>query len=373
MTEYLESMSTDIVIKVLMALALSVTFCGEMYGWQKRQVESLGTNEIRPSYRRNTPAIGYVSLIGLMILYEIVFDGSETARGEVLTELFGSFLHISLYYSVLLIVIGHLRNRISARTCAELWLFPSIAVCFLYGYVGKNDPLFVIKLPLNVLKIAVVVWFIGAVVVFLAYVGSHVHFRKKILEGAVPVEDPVILRVWQEQKEICHVEEDLGLVISDQIKTPLSIGLLRRTIRVVLPDRDYTKEELALIFRHELIHISRDDSGSKLYMAVCTALCWLNPLAWKAMERSAEDMELSCDETVLLGADEKTRQQYGTLILETAGDQRGFTTCLSATGRSLRYRLKHIVKERPIRSGILVTGVVMFLFFHDLRHCFCGL
>ena len=63
---------------------------------------------------------------------------------------------------------------------------------------------------------------------------------------------------------------------------------------------------------------------------------------WMAMERSAQDMELSCDETVLLEADDVTRRRYAGLLLATAGDSRGFTTCLSASASALRYRLRNV-------------------------------
>ena len=45
-------------------------------------------------------------------------------------------------------------------------------------------------------------------------------------------------------------------------------------------------------------------------------------------------------ETVLLDADSSVKRQYAGLLLKTAGDERGFTTCLSASAGALRYRLK---------------------------------
>ena len=82
---------------------------------------------------------------------------------------------------------------------------------------------------------------------------------------------------------------------------------------------------------------------------------------WIAMRKSADDMELSCDETVLLGADDATRKQYAILLLDTAGDERGFTTCLSATANAMRYRLQNITKPVKRRSGALIVGAVFFI------------
>ena len=39
-------------------------------------------------------------------------------------------------------------------------------------------------------------------------------------------------------------------------------------------------------------------SRGQLAFAFCTALCWFNPFLWIAMRKSAEDLELSCDELI---------------------------------------------------------------------------
>ena len=130
---------------------------------------------------------------------------------------------------------------------------------------------------------------------------------------------------------------------------------------MVLPKKQYPKEDLALILRHELVHIGRDDAWNKFFMVFCTAMCWFNPLMWVAMRKSADDIELSCDETVLLNTDDTARKQYANLLLDTAGDERGFTTCLSATAKAMRYRLQSITKYSKRRSGALIVGAAFFL------------
>ena len=72
-------------------------------------------------------------------------------------------------------------------------------------------------------------------------------------------------------------------------------------------------------------------------------------------------MELRCDETVLLGSDAPTRTRYANLILGSAGDDRGFSTCLSASASSMRYRLKSIVKPKKRLTGALMVGLTFFI------------
>ena len=103
-------------------------------------------------------------------------------------------------------------------------------------------------------------------------------------------------------------------------------------------------------------------------MAFCTALYWFNPLMWKSMKHCADDLELSCDEAVLKNASEETRHRYASLILQTAGNGTGFTTCLSASAEGLRYRLKNIVSPANRRTDSLIIALVFLLLFMSVGH-----
>ena len=130
-------------------------------------------------------------------------------------------------------------------------------------------------------------------------------------------------------------------------------------MRTVLPERDYTLDQYRLIFRHELRHVQRQDIATKCFYLLCKSLCWFNPLMWVAIRKASADLELSCDEMVVYGAEDDTRREYASLLLESAGDERGLTTCLSASASSLRRRLKGVVAPAERTSGTVVLGLIM--------------
>lgn len=82
---------------------------------------------------------------------------------------------------------------------------------------------------------------------------------------------------------------------------------------------------------------------------------------WIAVKKGEEDLELSCDEIVLKDADDVGRKRYAQLLLSIAGDSRGFSTCLSSSARSLRYRLKAAMPQKTKRLGTGLLFVIMFL------------
>lgn len=219
-------------------------------------------------------------------------------------------------------------------------------------------------MPIKFIQGVALIWLAGVVGVLGWKILSHLRFRRWLLQGAEKVTDPEVLAAWQgELLQVGEKESEYILVTSPRVTTPMTIGLFSKSVRVVLPQRHYTPEELKLIFRHELVHIGRRDAWSKFFLVFCTALCWFNPLMWLAMKKSSEDLELSCDEAVVVSLNEGERRRYADLILRTAGDGRGFTTCLSASASALRYRLKNIVRPARKHVGALFVGVVASLLF----------
>lgn len=289
--------------------------------------------------------------------------GREAFVHILLTLYFESFIHLCVYYLLLLALFPLLRKRYAARTCAAFWLIPNciyfIGICM----DPLSSPMLVLTTPPWLIKALLVLWLLGFVLIMAVKCISHIRFRKTVLNDAIPVTDPHILDMFRWELVDARIEtRKYKLAYSAHIASPLSIGFFQRSTWILLPQKEYSLGELELIFRHEIIHICRWDSAYKFFMTFCTAICWFNPLMWVAMKRSAEDLELSCDETVLLRMEDEKKSKYAELILETAEDQRGFTTCLSASAESLKYRLRSILKPAPRKNGYFLLGLVFFLF-----------
>ena len=324
-----------------------------------------GPRSRQDSTHRYQPLMN-ADLLPLMVFFllplGLLFVGPGRMTQLALSVLFQCFLHLAVYYALLLPLTPLLRRFISARGCAMLWLLPNfLYLCFNSGLM-PDAPAFVLRTRGNWIWLVLGLWLVGTISVFGWNTLSHLRFRRQLLEGAWPITDEEVLDIWQEEMDQAQMEPlSCSLVISPHTSTPLTVGLFRWTLQVVLPLRAYTPDELHLVFRHEIVHICRRDSWNKFFLMFCTALCWFDPLMWMAMRRSAEDTELSCDETVLLDADEATRRQYAQLLLTTAGDGRGYTTCLSPVAASLRYRLRSVVAPRRRVAGGILVGLTLFL------------
>ena len=344
-------MSTEMA-RVLAALAIGGIVSGQVY-INTRQ----GTRQYGVFYSRGGGVLPGVVVMVLLVSLLFGVGGSWGNALEMFSWIVEIFLLISVYFVLLTLALPLLRRYFRAEACALLWIIPN----YLYLTIhirGWDWPRWVIPLPTQWIAALGTVWLAGTAGVMIWKICAHLRFRRWLLRDAQEVTDPAVLAVWQEELARAREKEpEFILVTSPQASTPITIGLFSGSVRVVLPRRHYTPEELRLIFRHELVHIGREDAWNKFFVAFCIAMCWFNPLMWMAMGRSSEDLELSCDETVLSGLEEGERRRYADLILRTAGDGRGFTTCLSASASALRYRLKGIIQPTRRHTGAVLVGV----------------
>ena len=353
-------MSDDFLFRCFTALILG---CSLAYGIHRRDTGMFRDPPI-PAERVRSPIIAPLLLpifLVVLALTDLIVESPGAAARNMAGLCFEVFLQICIYYIFLLALLPLLRRVISARAVAILWLLPNYLYLMFHSALKPDAPELVVKLDGRVFRWALAIWLAGFVLVMAFSILEHLRFRRRVLKnGKLP--DSETFLIWENQQKRAGIPQSrLKLVVSDQVLSPLSVGLFRSTIRVVLPPKIYTPEELRLIFSHELVHIQRGDSQTKLFLRFCAAMCWFNPLMWIAAARCSEDLELSCDELVLVTADQRERQEYARLILSSAGDMRGFTTCLSAGAKGLRYRLRRIVSPGKRLAGGVIAGVLFFL------------
>lgn len=356
-------MTFMIVLRIVFALILTAFLAGNLSMQDARERDS----EIEPKKSRYLPflPVGILPMVlGIYVLILWYQHGVQAMAENMLAICFTILIQLSLYTAFLMMILPRLRRRLRPSTCAILWMLPNdLYLCIGPNYgITANEPGLVLRLPGNWFYILGALWFAGFAAVMLWGIFSHLRFRRKILSPARPVTEPEILELLEQERDHAgQRKRRYRLVRSPAAGTPLTIGLLSRSTRIVLPERTYTPEELRLILRHEMVHIGRGDSEAKFYLLFCTALGWWNPLMWIARRRSADDLELSCDETVLRSMDSDCRRPYAELLLRTAGDQQGFTTCLSASAGALRYRLRQVMEPGKRARGIVTMAAAFTL------------
>ena len=313
----------------------------------------------KETYVFTPPTVLFWILLAFLVLLTTMLGVQEGVTrfaglaGEVL-------LTLSVYFLLLLALLPLLRRFISARACALLWLVPVFLFWQAHMLIRVMPmPRWTIYIPRRALPIVGAVWFAGFLAVGGYYLLSHLSFRRRVRSAAHPERDAAVLAQWEAEREALDYKRPVALLRAS-VAAPFSMGQTKRSRWTVLPERVYTPEELSMIFRHELRHLQRCDVNTKVFFCMCNAVCWFNPLTWIATRKAAEDLERSCDEIVTEDMDEDARKRYAQLLLDAAAPVGGCTTCLSAAARTLRYRLKSVVKPQRRGTGTFLLMAAVF-------------
>ena len=155
-----------------------------------------------------------------------------------------------------------------------------------------------------------------------------------------------------------------ALRLCREVGSPMVAGLLRPTL--LLPETAAEETTLPFIFRHELTHYKRQDLWYQLLLLLAAAVHWFNPLAHLMRRWAASDLELTCDEAVMAGADAAVRRSYGEALLASLHRQKGLERAALSThfyggAAAMRDRLWNLLGSGARKRGALVLAVVLTL------------
>ena len=141
-------------------------------------------------------------------------------------------------------------------------------------------------------------------------------------------------------------------------KTPFVFGILHP--RIYLP-AGITGSEKRYILKHEQIHINRYDHIVKMIAFFVLSLHWLNPFVWIAFFLMNEDMEVSCDESVIKQMGNGIKKEYSSSLLSLSTGKRRIGGCPLAFGENnIKVRINRILQyKKPAFWAIITAAVVV--------------
>lgn len=329
---------------------------GLMVYLSARQAQSYRPKGNSPLYSSRLAQYAFLPVAVIILLILLPKDQPEIWFSLLAKEI----LTLSVCLGLLLLLLPLLHRFLQAESCAALW-----CIFYFLPFVSFNDPQWIVSLPFRlpnqwVLSGMFWLWLTGFVSVLAWHIVRHLLFRHRLLKNAKPL-DGDVSAAFHKRLQIANLPAGyISAVCTPDAKAPVSMGLFSRTSYLVLPEKRYTQEELALIFQHEIIHLSRGDNHLKFTLILFSAFLWFHPLVWVALRICAADLELSCDEAVIYGRTPEDRKAYASLLLHTKAEEQGFTTCLSASAKSLRYRLKNIVHPKKRIVGAIFVGLLCY-------------
>lgn len=199
------------------------------------------------------------------------------------------------------------------------------------------------------------IWLLTATAVFAVFTAIHIKFRLKVRD-AIPAE----------MDFEAELKRQVRIKVSDRIDSPLTYGIFRPVI--LLPKNIFScgEKNAEYVLSHELTHIKHFDVLYKLFMILAVSLHWFNPFAWVMLVLASRDIELSCDEEVVL-KENGSRSEYALTLIEME-EKRSFGVLLSGFGgSSVKERIKAVMtakKASPMgkTAAVLLVAAAFTVF-----------
>jgi beta-lactamase regulating signal transducer with metallopeptidase domain len=155
-----------------------------------------------------------------------------------------------------------------------------------------------------------------------------------------------------EIKDSTHLRDNVYL--SEKVTSPAVYGIIRP--KIILPT-SYKDRDIELILQHEKMHISGLDNLWRMIAFLISAVHWFNPFSWLFLKAFLADLELSCDERVLVKLGAERSKEYASALLEC---KQGATVFASAFGGArIRTRIENILSFRKLTWISLVAFIAL--------------
>ena len=202
-------------------------------------------------------------------------------------------------------------------------------------------------------------WALGTVLV-LAYVIINTVRGYRKFAIALPEQNPRVAQWLLAQR----IHRRVQVRQSDRIEAPMAYGILRPVI--LLPRGFADCEDMALfpVLSHEMAHICRLDSLTKILQWVALALHWWNPLVWAMLLLCGRDMELACDQRALMECSGEGRANFAHTLLALSQERQMqwmMPYALSFSKYALEERIQQMMKPKRISVVAILIAVLVTL------------
>lgn len=165
------------------------------------------------------------------------------------------------------------------------WIADSFLV---YEDTAHNSP------HLNITAWMIIgVWILGTIIMGVRTLVGQKSFKKYLFANGDYATDAERDLFSTTVKEVLKSDNKISLRRTDVISGAVVFGLIQKT--VLIPDEDFSEDELRMMFRHECMHIRNKDLWIKLLVQIYCCIFWWNPFAYLLKSDLDLTLEMKCD------------------------------------------------------------------------------
>lgn len=291
----------------------------------------------------------------------------------MLQEVFYWLFNMSITATLtgVLIMLVRMIKKIPRRLMVFLWIIPFLRMMFPFGI---NSPYGLMSLLSKITTKTIVVYQLTDDIAFsmmnsvmAADTYFPITYKVNVLENIFGVASAIWIIVSlaivlmltvtyfttiYEIKDSTHLRYNIYL--SEKIISPAVYGIVKP--KIILP-ASYKVGDIDLIILHENTHIQSFDNLWRMIAFIVVALHWFNPFCWLFLKGLLSDLELSCDERVLVKVGADRAKDYASSLLTY---RQGKTVFASAFGGArIRSRIDNILSFKKMTWLSLVVFIAL--------------
>lgn len=233
-------------------------------------------------------------------------------------------------------------------------------------HVPETKDIFLSSFPgISIWQIVMVIWLTGMITVLVYHVIKHYRFKKMVRRWSRVISEKHILKIAFKIKAELKITKEIGIYQCESIGSPMLIGFMKP--QILLPDMNFTNEELYFILAHELVHYKRKDLWYKVLVLISSAVHWFNPIMYFMARKIDALCEISCDAAVIKNSGIESRLLYSETIMNVVRHQSKLKTALSTNfygcKKDMKKRISSIIDASKKRVGVLMACVAVLLTF----------
>lgn len=253
-----------------------------------------------------------------------------------------------------------LERRGMIRTCSVflrvivlLFIIP-VSIAFLWLFLYDCELFSVTPALEKIFFVIGILWLIGFVRVLVCTIKMQGQW-KKLLQASCECEKSV-----EELKEQCKKELQMAreIEVRESYKVPVPLVFGVRHPMILLPAKEYTREELKVIFFHELMHCKHHDLFWKRACGMINMIFWWNPWIVQLKKYMDSWNETYCDFSCIDMLESKKKYFYIICNIGISSFSRKFYFCAALCEekdqiKTRILRVKAIPKQKKVNVKMM--------------------
>jgi len=223
---------------------------------------------------------------------------------------------------------------------------------------------------INVIQIFIAIGVIVSCAILLSFSVSYARYHRhlgRITKFRKTKDDrtaKVLESITNRSKRKLHV----NILYSPEISMPMGVGVFKKYI--LLPDYEYSDDEIFYTLLHEYTHFLNRDLLVKMLIHIYCCIFWWNPTVFLLRKDLEQTLEIKCDLAITSTLNKIEKINYMQVIasairksmtIDPANIQAKVTSRLASSKSSVMERLEFIALEKP-KNYKLIKTMLFYMF-----------